>query len=563
VSPLLWVDGLIGGLAVAAVGAAVLFTAVLACTDGPPATVATNLAYPLGDLVILTLVVGTLVATGRAAVSAWAWIAAGLLVFSVSDALFLMATAEGGYVHGALFDAGWNAGSLAIAVAAWRPAHRVEVAPVEGWRTIALPIGFALVSLDVLVLDHFARTNPVALALAVASLLAVLARLVLTFADNVHMLRASRQEACTDSLTGLANRRRLTLDLARVLRDAADERRLGLTLFDLDGFKQYNDNFGHPAGDALLARLGRKLAAAVGERGSAYRMGGTSSACWRADGRRGQPRRRRGRRRSPVRAGRELLPRLLARHGRPSPRGPEPGGGAADRRPAHVPPQVRAPRHSEPADHLRLAPGAQRAPPGARRARPRRRRPGRGHGPPPRGRGGGARAHAPRGPAPRHREDGGSGRDPRQARPALRERVDVREAPPPDRRADCIGGPGAPRRRPARALEPRALRWRRLPGWLGGRGDPLRGAGHLRLRRARRDGLRSSLPGGDEPHEALEELRRCAGTRFDPEVVEALRAVAVERAGAVGEDQVASALGGRSRRSREGGTDFGSERTVA
>jgi two-component system, cell cycle response regulator len=273
VSPLLWVDGLIGGLAAAAVGAAVLFTAVLASTEGPPATVATNLAYPLGDLVILSLVVGTLVATGRAAASAWAWIAVGLLVFSVSDALFLMATAEGGYVHGALFDAGWNAGGTAIAVAAWWPVWRVTVSPVEGWRTIVLPICFALVALDVLVVDHFARTNALALGLAVASLLAVLARLVMTFGDNIRMLRASRHEALTDSLTGLHNRRRLTLDLAGVFEDA-EAGRATLALFDLDGFKQYNDNFRHAAGDALLARLGHKLAAAVGERGTAYRMGG-------------------------------------------------------------------------------------------------------------------------------------------------------------------------------------------------------------------------------------------------------------------------------------------------
>jgi diguanylate cyclase (GGDEF)-like protein len=47
-----------------------------------------------------------------------------------------------------------------------------------------------------------------------------------------------------------------------------------LVLFDLDGFKQYNDTFGHPAGDALLARLGERLATTMAGIGSAYRIGG-------------------------------------------------------------------------------------------------------------------------------------------------------------------------------------------------------------------------------------------------------------------------------------------------
>jgi diguanylate cyclase (GGDEF)-like protein len=47
-----------------------------------------------------------------------------------------------------------------------------------------------------------------------------------------------------------------------------------LVLFDLDGFKQYNDTFGHPAGDSLLARLGERLAATMEGFGRAYRMGG-------------------------------------------------------------------------------------------------------------------------------------------------------------------------------------------------------------------------------------------------------------------------------------------------
>ena len=78
------------------------------------------------------------------------------------------------------------------------------------------------------------------------------------------MLRASRDEAMTDALTGLGNRRALARDLEeRCSRRPATRAPLVLALFDLDGFKHYNDTFGHPAGDALLVRLGRNLAACL------------------------------------------------------------------------------------------------------------------------------------------------------------------------------------------------------------------------------------------------------------------------------------------------------------
>jgi diguanylate cyclase (GGDEF)-like protein len=92
--------------------------------------------------------------------------------------------------------------------------------------------------------------------------------------ENHTLLAASREEALTDALTALRNRRALVQDLDAALADACAERQLVLALFDLDGFKQYNDTYGHPAGDALLARLGERLAAAVDGVGTAYRMGG-------------------------------------------------------------------------------------------------------------------------------------------------------------------------------------------------------------------------------------------------------------------------------------------------
>jgi diguanylate cyclase (GGDEF)-like protein len=92
-------------------------------------------------------------------------------------------------------------------------------------------------------------------------------------------LRASRREledqATTDGLTRLGNRRKLLVDLERRVRSATAEAPVVLTMFDLNGFKNYNDTFGHPAGDALLLRLGSALADAIGELGGrAYRPGG-------------------------------------------------------------------------------------------------------------------------------------------------------------------------------------------------------------------------------------------------------------------------------------------------
>jgi diguanylate cyclase (GGDEF)-like protein len=84
----------------------------------------------------------------------------------------------------------------------------------------------------------------------------------------------SRRLAHTDDLTGLGNRRRLLADLERAIEVGTDRSPSVLAMFDLDGFKSYNDSHGHPAGDALLARLGARLAATFEGSATAYRIGG-------------------------------------------------------------------------------------------------------------------------------------------------------------------------------------------------------------------------------------------------------------------------------------------------
>jgi two-component system cell cycle response regulator len=131
-----------------------------------------------------------------------------------------------------------------------------------------------LTATGVLVAASQVHMHPLALVLASVTIVLVLARTALTFWENSQLLETSRREALTDSLTALANRRKLLVDLEAEIESASKEEPRLLVLFDLNGFKTYNDTFGHPAGDALLARLAGKLAAAVGPDGAAYRMGG-------------------------------------------------------------------------------------------------------------------------------------------------------------------------------------------------------------------------------------------------------------------------------------------------
>jgi diguanylate cyclase (GGDEF)-like protein len=264
-----WLDGIVGALAVAALAVAVVVDAVQGSLGGDPLANATNLAYPLGDALLLALLVAGLAVSGWRAGRIWVLLAAGLAVFGVWDAVYLWSIATGTYSQG-LLDVGWPVGFLLIATAAWEPPEQRRARP-DGWRMLALPTFFGLLALGVLVFDHFWRVNTLAIVLSAGAILAVIARLALSFRENLRMLARARRDALTDALTALGNRRRLVLALEDAL---ASGREHLLFIYDLDGFKSYNDAFGHVAGDALLRQVGRRLADAVAPEGEAFRMGG-------------------------------------------------------------------------------------------------------------------------------------------------------------------------------------------------------------------------------------------------------------------------------------------------
>jgi diguanylate cyclase (GGDEF)-like protein len=267
----LWLDGVLAALAVAAFGAAVLFGAVVDSTGGSPLLAAMNVAYPLADALLLGLVVAVLAITGWQLDRTWLCIHGGTAALTLADSGALYQAAVGPTDGLRLLDAGWPLALLLLAAAAWQPAGRLGAVRAEGARMLALPAAFGLSALAILVYGQFEPLNTPAVVLATTALLAVIARMAFSFREKMLLLATTRIEAQTDSLTAVGNRRKLMLDLG----EALDARTTGvLMLLDLDGFKAYNDTFGHPAGDALLARIAAKLTAAVTGEGEVYRIGG-------------------------------------------------------------------------------------------------------------------------------------------------------------------------------------------------------------------------------------------------------------------------------------------------
>lgn len=269
----LWLDGLMAGLAAAALGASLILEVVVSSTHGSPLVVLTNLAYPLGDIVLLAMVAFIFAVHGWRPGHAWWLIAGGLLLNGVGDAIYLYQSTMGTYVEGTWLDALWPTSLVLLALSTWQLPAGKSGRSLEHHTLLGTPVACGVIGVGVLVAADVSDVHPLAVVLGAAAILLVVGRAVMTLRENAALLRRSRHESLTDALTGLGNRRRLLIDLAELFERPAGEQSL-LVIFDLNGFKDYNDTFGHPAGDALLARLARNLGAAAAPEGTAYRMGG-------------------------------------------------------------------------------------------------------------------------------------------------------------------------------------------------------------------------------------------------------------------------------------------------
>ncbi len=273
----MWLDGVVAGFGVAAIGA--LAFGPIAAGAQPGAPLVLLIAYPAGDLLMVSLFVGVVAAGGWRLTGPWALLAMGCVVAAAADTGFLLLAATGHYTDGSIVDAMWPAAYLLLAAAAWQDRFDVEPVRLEGGRVLVVPVLVTLASLLVLLGDAVAAVPLVAQLLAAGGITAVLVRTALTFRE-VASLAETRRAARTDDLTGLSNRRDfyLRVNAATTNHSATGPTRSVVLLIDLDRFKAVNDSLGHHVGDELLVLVGRELSELVRDTDTVARLGGDEFA---------------------------------------------------------------------------------------------------------------------------------------------------------------------------------------------------------------------------------------------------------------------------------------------
>ncbi len=271
-----WLDGAIAALAAAAGACAVLAPALIGLTKGDPAAVATNLAYPVGDLLLIAMIVGAIAVSGLRGARTLLLIGVGLLTWTGADVVYLWSAATNS-AYSPWVDSLWLIGAGLIAFGVL-DSPRVGVMKQRPYQaSMLVPAISSALAVAILIYDHFERLPTVSVWLAGATVAAVAARLLLSHRDNARLISVLHVDSVTDPLTGLPNRRALLRDFGQLFARgevAGAEGEYVCVIFDLDGFKAYNDSFGHPAGDALLRRLGASLSHVIAPFGTAYRLGG-------------------------------------------------------------------------------------------------------------------------------------------------------------------------------------------------------------------------------------------------------------------------------------------------
>ena len=176
-----WLDAATGALALSALAWSIN-DPIASVAGASAATIATNIAFPLGDLLLLGPIVAVFAATDRRLAPAVLLTAAAFSICVAADFVYFHKSSTGTYSRGGLLDVSWPAASLLIAEAAWR--WRRAGAPSAASRGVAmvLPALFSLLAVAVLAYTSV-RLDVITAIFAAGALVAAVIRMVTSVAD--------------------------------------------------------------------------------------------------------------------------------------------------------------------------------------------------------------------------------------------------------------------------------------------------------------------------------------------------------------------------------------------
>lgn len=258
-------DASIVGLGLSVLGTVLILKPVLPHFGGNLSEAFFAIAFPLSDLILISLTLKAILSSGYSPRSYLLFI--GILIFTVTDFYFLWQHINSTYVFGSMVDDGWLLGLIIIAESFWKPGRDDHNDGVINPIYIALSV-FMSATLLALIAVRPGYFPTFTLIPAVITLALAFVRMTIAL-KQARNIGHERILARTDELTGLPNRRRLISEIENFIgKDGA------LLLLDLDGFKPVNDSHGHETGDKVLQQVSMRFSRALPHNALLARLGG-------------------------------------------------------------------------------------------------------------------------------------------------------------------------------------------------------------------------------------------------------------------------------------------------